>query len=180
VRKSVLALAVLLALSACASLQIPVNLDPGEYREGTYLLSLPYGVRKLDARLLTTPLTFDPPRPSLTYASLDAALEVTVQTSPAAQGSATALLYLAPAEAGGGCTDAATYKDSYEFAGGSVPLGTPATVTLQGALSPDQLAGLNAGRLCLGVVVRLNANDYINGLLVSWRFVRLRVGVGIL
>jgi starvation-inducible outer membrane lipoprotein len=39
-RKGILALAASLVLSACASLQIPVNLDPGEYREGTYRLPL--------------------------------------------------------------------------------------------------------------------------------------------
>jgi len=179
-RKGVLALAVLLALSACASLQIPVNLDPGEYREGAYRLPLEVEVRQLDVRLPANPLAFDPPRPSLTYAELDAALEVSVQTWPGRRGYAAAFLYLAPAEAGRDCTNEATYKDAYRFTGASVPLDAPTTVSLGGTLNEDQLAGLNAGRLCLGIAVQLSADEYFNELLFSWRFIRLRVGVGIL
>ncbi len=179
-RKGILTLGASLVLSACASLQIPVNLDPGQYREGTYRLPLEIEVRQLDVRLPPNPLAFDPPRPSPTYAELDAALEVTVQTSPARRGYATASLYLAPAEASGSCTSEATYKGTYRFIGASVPLGAPATATLRGTLNEDQLAGLSAGRLCLGMVVQLSADGFFNELLFSWRFVRLRVGVGIL
>jgi hypothetical protein len=179
-REGILALGASLVLSACASLQIPVDLDPGQYREGTYRSPLQIEAQQFDVRLPATPLAFDPPRPRLTYAELDAALEVSVQTWPAREGYATASLYLAPAGAGGGCASEATYKGTYEFIGASVPLDTPTTVTLQGTLNEDQLAGLNAGRLCLGMAVRLNADGYFNELLFSWRFVRLRVGVGIL
>jgi hypothetical protein len=179
-RQGILALGASLLLAACASLQIPVNLDPGQYREGTYRLPLQIEARQFDVRLPPVPLTFDPPRPSLTYAELDAALEVSAETWPARGGYATASLYLAPAEAGGSCASEATYKDTYGFVGASVPLGAPATVTLRGALNENQLAGLNAGRLCLGVAAQLSADDYFNELLFSWRFVRLRVGVGIL
>jgi hypothetical protein len=111
---------------------------------------------------------------------LDAALEVSLQTWPARSGYATASLYIAPARAGGNCASESTYKDTYRFTGAGVPLGTPSTVTLRGTLNEDQLAGLNAGRLCLGVAVGLSADDFFNELLFSWRFVRLRVGVGIL
>ncbi len=179
-REGILALGTSLVLSACASLQIPVNLDPGKYREGAYRLPLEVEVRQLDVRLPPNPLAFDPPRPSLTYAEPDAALEVSVQTWPARRGYAAASLYLAPAGASGGCASEAAYRGAYEFTGASVPLDAPTTVTLRGTPNEDQLAGLNAGRLCLGIALRLNADGFFNELLFSWRFVRLRVGVGIL
>jgi hypothetical protein len=179
-REGILALGASLVLSACASLQIPVDLDPGQYREGTYRLPLQIEAQQFDVRLPATPLAFDPPRPRLTYAELDAALEVSVETWPVREGWAAASFYLAPAEAGGGCVSEDTYNNTYRFTEASVPLGTPTTVTLRGTLNEDQLAGLNAGRLCLGVALQLNAHGYLNELLFSWRFVRLRVGVGIL
>lgn len=179
-RKSATLILLSLLLPACSSLQIPVNLDPGQYREGRQSVVLDYAVRSFDLRLPVVPLVFDPPSPKLTYASLDAALEVTVETSPAVQGRASALLYLAPAGAGGTCDQANTYREAYAFVGTTVPLGAPAPVSFQGTLNPDQLAGLNAGRLCLGVAVALWGEDYFQGLSVAWRFTRLRAGVGIL
>lgn len=180
-RLSLLALGLLgvaALLGACRELQIPISLDPGQYREGTEPVSLPYEARSFDLRLPPEPLVFSPPSPRLTYASVDARVAVAVSTAPAVDGSGYFALYLANGV--GGCSSEEVYRRENLVTEQTLPLDVEADLLVRGELTPAQLDGVNTGRLCLGAAFAVWSSDYFRAVTVSWRFSRLVVGVGIL
>lgn len=180
-RLSLLALGLLgvaALLGACRELQIPISLDPGQYREGTETVSLPYEARSFDLRLPPEPLVFSPPSPRLTYASVDARVAVAVSTAPAVDGSGYFALYLANGV--GGCSSEEVYRRENLVTEQTFPLDVEADLLVRGELTPAQLDGVNAGRLCLGAAFAVQGSDYFRTVTVSWRFSRLVVGVGVL
>lgn len=180
-RLSLLALGLLgvaALLGACRELQIPISLDPGQYREGTEPVSLHHEARSFDLRLLPEPLVFSPPSPRLTYASVDARVAVAVSTAPAVDGSGYFALYLANGV--GGCSSEEVYRRENLVTEQTLPLDVEADLLVRGELTPAQLDGVNTGRLCLGAAFAVRGSDYFRAVTVSWRFSRLVVGVGIL
>lgn len=180
-RSSLLALGLLGAaavLASCRELQIPISLDPGQYREGTETVSLPYEARSFDLRLPPEPLVFSPPSPRLTYAGVDARIAVTVSPTPAVSGSGYFALYLANGV--GGCSSEDVYRRENLVTEQTLPLDVEADLLVRGELTPAQLDGVNTGRLCLGAAFAVRGSDYFRAVTVSWRFSRLVVGVGIL
>jgi len=181
VRLSLLALGLLgvaALLGACRELQIPISLDPGQYREGTETVPLLYEARSFDLRLRPEPLVFSPPSPRLTYAGVDARIAVAVSTAPAVDGSGYFALYLANGV--GGCSREDVYRRENLVTEQTLPLDVEADLLVRGELTPAQLDGVNTGRLCLGAAFAVRGSDYFRAVTVSWRFSRLVVGVGIL
>jgi len=175
---------VLLLLTGCSALPLPIPVDPGEYRSGqkTYYFG-GLRLRSLEADIDPAPLQFDPPSTRLTYARGAVRAKLSVSTPERATGNIQAKAYIAPFSNGSyrSCDPRQVYVEKYRVGETTIPVnGAYNEVAFEGVLSPEAVAGLNEGKLCVGIRVLGEVNDYVSSVTISWQITYIQVGVGIL
>jgi len=181
-RRGLALLVAALILAGCSALPMPVDIDPGELRSGSQQVDLPLSVKTLDARIAPQLLTFSPPSTKLTYAEGLVRAKVSIVTAERATGSIKVRVYIAPASprSGGACASSEVYKDQYLIGATTVEVGAQVDASFRGVLSKEAIAGVNEGKVCLGISFTGDFSDYVASATVSWKIDYIQVGVGIL
>jgi len=171
----------LFLFTACQQMPLPVNLAPESYRRGSFSPA-PLGALIKEGRFRIPPevLTFTPPPFPLTYADIRGQVEVELKTQPESAGGVEAMVFLAPLNEGRCRVDAVYREEHLVFREEWIPLNAPSLLAVKGQLTPAQLQGLNQGRLCLGLEVAFNSQEFIGGVRLNWDIQSLIAGVGLL
>lgn len=173
-------LSVLFLIAACQQMPLPVTLAPESYRQGSFSPEM-LGVLIKEGRFRIPPeaLSFTSPSFPLTYADVRGQVKVELKTQPESAGGVEAMVFLAPLTNGQCLTDA-VYREEHLVFLEWIPLNTPSLLAVKGQLTPAQLQGLNRGRLCLGLEVFFNSQEFVSRVRLDWEIQSLVAGVGLL